>query len=251
MVPVWLSEDDLSCIICQGLLDWPTTLPCGHSFCLRCLDGLWSTKRAGGDGCPWACPICRKGASAKPDLHKNPLLQDLVDKYRQAALELEAGPEPRPAPAPRSLCRPTPSQVTVQKSTTKMIQELTEMVGQLVDVAKSLQTQSPSLGPGLESTLGILHTLLQLPPSDLCTKGHKEGISDSSSSEEEYSLDSPKPVTFSASQKKIQEILHNLEEIQGKLQGSVSWKETPREQVWGELMFSGTGLIKEVGPPPT
>ena len=60
-------------------------------------------------------------------------------------------------------------------------------------------------------------------------------------------MDSPKPVTFSASQKKIQEILHNLEEIQGKLQGSVSWKETPREQVRGELMFSGTGLIKEVG----
>ncbi|XP_052049937.1 E3 ubiquitin-protein ligase RNF135 isoform X2 [Apodemus sylvaticus] len=162
-VPVWLSEDDLSCIICQGLLDWPTTLPCGHSFCLRCLDGLWSTKRAGVDGCPWSCPICRKGATTKPVLHKNPLLQDLVDKYRQAALELEAGPEPQPVPAPRSLCRPT-------------------------------------------------------PPQD-------------SSSEEEFSLDSPKPVTFSSSQKKIQEILQNLEEIQEKLQGSVSWRETPREQI--------------------
>ncbi|XP_052049936.1 E3 ubiquitin-protein ligase RNF135 isoform X1 [Apodemus sylvaticus] len=210
-VPVWLSEDDLSCIICQGLLDWPTTLPCGHSFCLRCLDGLWSTKRAGVDGCPWSCPICRKGATTKPVLHKNPLLQDLVDKYRQAALELEAGPEPQPVPAPRSLCRPTPPQVTVQKSTTKIIQELTEMAGQLVDVAKSLQTQRPSLGSGLDNTLGILHT--------------------DSSSEEEFSLDSPKPVTFSSSQKKIQEILQNLEEIQEKLQGSVSWRETPREQI--------------------
>lgn len=108
-VPVWLSEEDLSCIICQGLLNWPTTLPCGHSFCLQCLKDLWVSKRAGVDSCPWACPICRKGPSAKPVLHKNPLLQDLVDKYRQAALELEAGPEP--APAPRSLCTPTPPQV--------------------------------------------------------------------------------------------------------------------------------------------
>lgn len=101
-VPVWLSEDDLSCIICQGLLDQPTTLPCGHSFCLRCLHDLWVSKRGAVDGCPWACPICRKGPSTKPKLHKNPLLQDLVDKYLQAAREVEAGSEPEPAPAPRS-----------------------------------------------------------------------------------------------------------------------------------------------------
>ncbi|XP_028615261.1 E3 ubiquitin-protein ligase RNF135 isoform X2 [Grammomys surdaster] len=216
-VPVWLSEDDLSCIICQGLLDWPTTLPCGHSFCLKCLNGLWVTKRAGVDGCPWACPICRKGPSAKPMLHKNPLLQDLVDKYRQAALELEAGPEPgpEPAPAPRSLCRPTPSQVTVQKSTTKVIQELTDLVGQLINIAKSLQMQRPGLESGLNNAPGIPHT--------------------DSSSEEEYSLDSPRnSVTFSATQKKIRAILHNLEEIRESLpgmHGSVPRQEAPREQV--------------------
>ncbi|XP_008583739.1 PREDICTED: E3 ubiquitin-protein ligase RNF135 [Galeopterus variegatus] len=39
-VPVWLAEDDLGCIICHGLLDWPATLPCGHSFCRDCLQGL-------------------------------------------------------------------------------------------------------------------------------------------------------------------------------------------------------------------
>jgi hypothetical protein len=60
-------------------------------------------------------------------------------------------------------------------------------------------------------------------------------------------LDSPKLVTFSISQKKIQEILHNLEEIQEKLQGSVPGRAPPRERVQGELMFTGAGLIKEVG----
>ncbi|XP_021069095.1 E3 ubiquitin-protein ligase RNF135 [Mus pahari] len=222
-VPVWLSEDDLSCIICQGLLNSPTTLPCGHNFCLRCLNGLWVSKRAGVDDCPWACPMCRKGPSTKPMLHKNPLLQDLVEKYCQAVREVEAGPEPEPAPAPRSLCRPTPPQVTVQKSTTNVIQELTEMVRKLVDDVKSLQTQRPSLGSGLDNAQGI-------PPTD-------------SSSEEEHSLDSPKPVTFNVSQNKIREILQNLEEIQEKLQGCVPWRGPPREHV--QEMTSSLSLLPD------
>lgn len=112
-VPVWLSEEDLGCIICQGLLDWPTTLPCGHTFCLRCLKGLWITQRAGVRGRRWACPTCREGPEAKPTLRKNPLLQDLADKYRQAAQELEAGPGTVPAPVPASAPsrRPAPPPV--------------------------------------------------------------------------------------------------------------------------------------------
>lgn len=221
-VPVWLSEDDLSCIICQGLLDQPTTLPCGHSFCLRCLHDLWVSKRGAVDGCPWACPICRKGPLTKPKLHKNPLLQDLVDKYLQAAREVEAGSEPEPAPAPRSA-----PQVTVQKSTTNVIQELTDMVRQLVDDVKSLQTQRPNLGSGQDNAQGT-------PPTD-------------SSSEGEHSLDSPKLVTFSISQKKIQEILHNLEEIQEKLQGSVPGRAPPRERV--QEMTSSLCLLPDQRRP--
>ncbi|MEJ1272356.1 E3 ubiquitin-protein ligase RNF135 isoform X1 [Cricetulus griseus] len=207
-IPVWLSEEDLSCIICQGLLDCPVTLPCGHSFCHRCLNGLWVTQRAGVDGRPWACPTCREGPEAKPKLRKNLLLQDLADKYRQAALELEAGPAT--ASAPRSPSRPAPPPVAVQKNTTEeVIQELTELMQQLVDIVKSLQTSRP--GSGLDNELGIL------------------GMA--SSSEKKQSLSSPKLVMSSASERKIREILQNLEEIQKKIKGSVTWKEDPGEQV--------------------
>lgn len=47
--------------------------------------------------------------------------------------------------------------VTVQKSTIQVVQELTELVGQLVDIVKSLQTQRPSLASGLDNALGVLH----------------------------------------------------------------------------------------------
>ncbi|XP_015454685.1 E3 ubiquitin-protein ligase RNF135 isoform X2 [Pteropus alecto] len=100
-VPVWLAEDDLGCIICHGLLAWPVTLPCGHSFCRDCLKGLWGARRH------WSCPTCREGAAQQLDLRKNTLLQDLADKYSRAVGELEGGqgrtpiPAPDPAPGPQ------------------------------------------------------------------------------------------------------------------------------------------------------
>uniref|UniRef100_A0A8D1I9C7 E3 ubiquitin-protein ligase RNF135 n=1 Tax=Sus scrofa TaxID=9823 RepID=A0A8D1I9C7_PIG len=99
-IPVWLAEDDLGCIICHELLAWPTTLPCGHSFCRDCLVGLWEAGRRR------SCPTCREGGAQPLQLRKNTMLQDLADKYSRAAHELKdrapvPGPAPRPAPGPR------------------------------------------------------------------------------------------------------------------------------------------------------
>uniref|UniRef100_F7H219 Ring finger protein 135 n=1 Tax=Callithrix jacchus TaxID=9483 RepID=F7H219_CALJA len=158
-VPVWLAEDDLGCIICQGLLDWPATLPCGHSFCRRCLESLWGARAAGGR---WACPTCREVAAQQPRLRKNTLLQDLADKYRRAARELEAGPDSAPRPGPGSCPAPRPRRrgslprVEVQKSITEVGQELTELGERLVDIVRSLQSQRPLSESGPDNELSIL-----------------------------------------------------------------------------------------------
>ncbi|XP_006739094.1 E3 ubiquitin-protein ligase RNF135 [Leptonychotes weddellii] len=114
-VPVWLVEDDLGCIICQGLLATPATLPCGHSFCRECLKGLWA---AGSASPPRSCPTCRESAPAPLKLRKNTLLQELVDKYSRALREAAA-----------------------QKSIPEVGRELAELVEQLVDIVRSLQSQ--------------------------------------------------------------------------------------------------------------
>ena len=49
--------------------------------------------------------------------------------------------------------------VTVQKSTTNVIQELTDMVRQIVDDVKSLQTQRPNLGSGQDNAQGTPPTV--------------------------------------------------------------------------------------------
>ncbi|XP_017746416.1 PREDICTED: E3 ubiquitin-protein ligase RNF135 isoform X1 [Rhinopithecus bieti] len=207
-VPVWLAEEDLGCIICQELLDWPATLPCGHSFCRHCLEGLWGAR---GAGRRWACPTCREGAAQQPRLRKNTLLQDLADKYRRAARELEAGSDSAPCPGPGSSpdssltlrprrCPALP-RVAVEKSITEVGQKLTELVEHLVDIVRSLQNQRPLSESGPDNELSILGKLL---------------ISDTAAG-------------------KIRDILQDLEEIQKKLRENVARKEASEAQIQGEL----------------
>ncbi|KAM6174605.1 E3 ubiquitin-protein ligase RNF135 [Erethizon dorsatum] len=190
-VPVWLDEDDLGCCICQELLRDPTTLLCGHSFCRACLGRTWRA------GAPRACPACREPAPRAP-LRKNLLLQHLADKL-SAAAGLGHAPAPRPAPPP----------VTAQRSVTEVVQELTALVGKLVDITKSVQRQGPLLGS---------------PPDK-----------EASSSGQDVSLASPTSVTSRTSEEEVKAILHDLEEIQEKLKGNFSWKEAPEEQTQVEL----------------
>ncbi|XP_032136821.1 E3 ubiquitin-protein ligase RNF135 isoform X3 [Sapajus apella] len=219
-VPVWLAEDDLGCIICQGLLDCPATLPCGHSFCRHCLESLWDARGAGDR---WACPTCREVAAQQPRLQKNTLLQDLADKYRRAALEVEAGPDsaprpgPGPSPAPRPGRRRSLQRVEVQKSITEVGQELTELGERLVDIVRSLQSQRPLSESGPDNELSILG------------KTFSSGV--------DLSMASPKLVTSDAAAGKIKDILHDLEEIQEKLRENFSWKEAPEAQTQVSLML--------------
>nr|XP_012593145.1 E3 ubiquitin-protein ligase RNF135 isoform X2 [Microcebus murinus] len=220
-VPVWLAEDDLGCVICQGLLDWPATLPCGHSFCRDCLQGLWGARGAGGAGRRWACPTCREGAAQQPRLRKNTLLQELADRYRRAARGLgdDPGPapasDPAPAPAPRSPRRPAQQQAAVQKSIMEVGRELTELVEQLVDIVRSLQNQRRLAESGPDNELGILSTTF--------------------SSGVDLSLASPKLETSSTSEGEMRDVLHDLEVIQEKLRENLTWKEASEERTQVEL----------------
>lgn len=151
-VPVWLAEDDLGCIICHGLLAWPVTLPCGHSFCRDCLKGLW------GAGPQWSCPTCREGAAQQLKLRKNTLLQDLADKYSRAVADLDSGPGLTRSPglSPRPPRRTAEQRAAVQKSTPEVGHELAELVEQLVDIVRSLQNQRHLPKSGPDNKMNIL-----------------------------------------------------------------------------------------------
>ncbi|CAN0114172.1 unnamed protein product [Lampetra fluviatilis] len=71
-------DSELSCPICLGTFDCPSTLSCGHSFCLRCLDGAWETASS------FSCPQCRAAFPERPQLKRNVALANLVEQLRVA-----------------------------------------------------------------------------------------------------------------------------------------------------------------------
>lgn len=70
-----LERASLTCPVCLDLLSNPVTIPCGHSFCLNCIQNSWRDER---DRYP--CPECRKRFSSRPDLNKNIMLAKLVEQ---------------------------------------------------------------------------------------------------------------------------------------------------------------------------
>ncbi|XP_061433993.1 E3 ubiquitin/ISG15 ligase TRIM25-like [Lethenteron reissneri] len=69
-------DSELSCPICLRTFDCPSTLSCGHSFCLRCLDGAWERASS------FSCPQCRAAFPERPQLKRNVALANLVEQLR-------------------------------------------------------------------------------------------------------------------------------------------------------------------------
>ncbi|XP_065118301.1 tripartite motif-containing protein 16-like [Paramisgurnus dabryanus] len=80
-------QDQFICSICQDLLKDPVTIPCGHSYCMSCITDCWDQKRN------YSCPQCRQTFNTRPDLYKNTMLAEVVEKLTDRSAVSSAGPE--------------------------------------------------------------------------------------------------------------------------------------------------------------
>ncbi|KAI7800883.1 finTRIM family, member 86 [Triplophysa rosa] len=74
----WAPET-FACPICLETLKDPTTLPCGHSYCLLCVQRHWDQTASAGF---YECPQCRQRFDPRPVLARSNVLMEAMEKLR-------------------------------------------------------------------------------------------------------------------------------------------------------------------------
>ncbi|XP_052368875.1 tripartite motif-containing protein 16-like isoform X1 [Oncorhynchus keta] len=96
---VLLDQDQFCCSVCLDLLKEPVTIPCGHSYCRSCIEGCWDQDVLKG---VYSCPQCRETFTPRPNLRKNNMLAEVVEKLKKTGLQ---------AVPPPALCYAGPGDV--------------------------------------------------------------------------------------------------------------------------------------------
>uniref|UniRef100_A0A8C1IXW5 Tripartite motif-containing protein 65-like n=1 Tax=Cyprinus carpio TaxID=7962 RepID=A0A8C1IXW5_CYPCA len=85
-----VDHDQYSCSICLELLRDPVTIPCGHSYCMSCINECWNTNDQKGI---YRCPQCRQAFNSKPPLNRSTVLAEIMEKLRSTeSAQSLAGP---------------------------------------------------------------------------------------------------------------------------------------------------------------
>ncbi|XP_033988034.1 tripartite motif-containing protein 16-like [Trematomus bernacchii] len=79
-----LDQDAICCSIYLDVLKDPATIPCGHSFCLNCIQTHWDEED---EEEVYSCPQCRQSFTPRPVLLKSIMLADLVEKQKKTGLQ--------------------------------------------------------------------------------------------------------------------------------------------------------------------
>uniref|UniRef100_A0A8C1U3I2 E3 ubiquitin/ISG15 ligase TRIM25-like n=1 Tax=Cyprinus carpio TaxID=7962 RepID=A0A8C1U3I2_CYPCA len=81
-----VDQKEFMCPVCLDLLKDPVAIPCGHSYCKSCITDCWDQedqKRV------YSCPQCRQTFSPRPDLARNTMLTEVVEKLKKTRISAD------------------------------------------------------------------------------------------------------------------------------------------------------------------
>lgn len=82
-----VTASQFRCPICLDILKEPVSIPCGHTYCMVCINNYWDQAESG----HFSCPQCREPFSPRPVLRRNTVLAEVVNKLKLS--EMVAAPE--------------------------------------------------------------------------------------------------------------------------------------------------------------
>lgn len=94
MASAWTEEEAFVCSVCLDTLKDPATLPCGHSYCLACIQSHWDRKDIKGQH---SCPQCRQVFNPRPSLAKSTVLVEAMEKLRTSSFKQPAASSAPPS----------------------------------------------------------------------------------------------------------------------------------------------------------
>ncbi|KAG2460015.1 E3 ubiquitin/ISG15 ligase TRIM25-like [Polypterus senegalus] len=81
----FLSVDQYSCSVCLEVLKEPVTIPCGHNYCLDCINDYWDKSDTEGT---YNCPQCKQTFNVRPQINRNAMLKDIIEKLKDMELDI-------------------------------------------------------------------------------------------------------------------------------------------------------------------
>ncbi|XP_039623494.1 uncharacterized protein LOC120538126 [Polypterus senegalus] len=77
--------DEILCPVCLNIFETPVSIPCGHSFCEKCITQSWDLKE---DEQPYSCPVCKERFRNRPQAYKNFALNTMIKKIKKITINL-------------------------------------------------------------------------------------------------------------------------------------------------------------------
>uniref|UniRef100_A0A3B3WXT7 Uncharacterized protein n=2 Tax=Poecilia mexicana TaxID=48701 RepID=A0A3B3WXT7_9TELE len=97
-----VEQDQFCCPVCLEVLRDPVTIPCGHSYCLDCIEDYWNTAKQKDH---YSCPQCRQEFNPKPLLSRNTVLAEVVEKFLKSEVQPAAQHLAKPEEVKCSVCK--------------------------------------------------------------------------------------------------------------------------------------------------
>ncbi|XP_060731253.1 E3 ubiquitin-protein ligase TRIM39-like [Tachysurus vachellii] len=73
-----LHEEQLQCSICLDVFTNPVSTPCGHNFCMICLNEFWDSTSH------YQCPMCLAEFPKRPELRVNTFISELCTQFKMS-----------------------------------------------------------------------------------------------------------------------------------------------------------------------